>query len=117
MAQVTWHSLIFPNAPWRRPIAHCADAPVRFRTVRRALSMKVVLLHHTLEPFSFRSANHIYIVACLKLGNAQIDLAFGKISCQAKLAHKSLRLDPGLLELPKQRLANARFLLHAEPNL
>src|SRR6266540_6595466 len=102
MAQVTWHSLIFPNAPLRRPIAHCADAPVRFRTVRRALSMKVVLLHHTLEPFSFRSANHIYIVPCLKLGNTQIDLAFGKILRQAKLAHKSLRLGACLFEFAEQ---------------
>src|SRR5690349_8908489 len=99
--EVPWHSLVLPNASWCRTIADCADAPVCFRTVRRTLSMKIMLFHHPLKSFSFRSANHIHIVAYLKLGNAQIDLAFGKISPQAKLAHKSLRLDPGLLELPK----------------
>src|SRR5207302_11506038 len=115
--EVPWHSLVLPNSARCRTIADCADAPVCFRTVRRTLSMKIMLFHHPLKSFSFRSANHIYIVACLKLCNAQIDLAFGKISPQAKLAHKSLRLDPGLLELPKQRLGNARFLLHAKSNL
>src|SRR5262245_1610814 len=101
-AQVPWHSHVFPNAAWSRTIAHGADPPVRLRTMRGALSMEVMLLHHALKSFSFRPANHIHVIACLKLCDAQIDLAFGKISCQAKLAHKSLRLDPGLLELPKQ---------------
>src|SRR5207302_10708728 len=108
---MTRHSLVLPNAAGGRTIADCADAPVCVRTVRRALPGKVMLLHHPLKSFSFRSANHIHILACLKLCNAQIDLAFEKISRQAKLAHKSLRRDPGLLELPKQRLANARVLL------
>src|SRR5438132_13317127 len=117
VTEVTRHSLVLPDASWCRTIADRADAPVCFRTVRRALSMKIVLLHHALKSFSFRPANHIHIVACLKLCNAQIDLAFGKISRQAKLAHKFLRLDPGLLELPKQRLANARFLLRTKSNL
>src|ERR1700751_4335649 len=117
VTEMTWHSLVLPNASWRGTIADRTDTPVCFRTVRRALPMKVVLLHHTLKSFSFRSANHIHKVAYLKLGNAQIDLAFAKICRQAKLTHKSLRPDTSLLELPKQRLGNARFFLRTKPNL
>src|SRR5258707_4122281 len=98
VAEMARHALVFPNTSWRRTIADCSDAPVRFRTVRCALSMKVVPLHHTLKPFPFRSANDIDIVAGLKLRDAQIDLAFGKIVDQAKLAHEFLRLHPSLLE-------------------
>src|ERR1043166_2351912 len=117
ITKMTWHSLVFPNATWCRTIADGTDAAVRFRTMRRALPGKVMLLHHALKTFPLRSPDYIDVIACLKLGHAQIDLAFGKISCQAKLAHKSLRLDPGLLELPEQRLAHARFLLRTKSNL
>src|SRR6266480_5353223 len=84
MPQMTWHSLVFPNPSRRRTIADRTDAPVRLRTVRRALSMKVVLLHHTLKSFSLGSANHIHVIARLKLRNTQVDLAFGKIAFEAK---------------------------------
>src|ERR1041385_7665991 len=57
VTQVTWHSLVLPDAARRRTIADGADAPVRFRTVSRALPGEIVLLHHTLEAFSLRSAN------------------------------------------------------------
>src|SRR5438067_1098769 len=67
VTEMTWRSLVFPNPAGSRTIADCADAAVRFRTVRRALSMKVVPFHHALKPFSFRSANHIDVIACLKL--------------------------------------------------
>src|SRR5882762_9039861 len=117
IAEMARHALVFPNPSWRGPIADCADAPVRFRTVRRALPMKVVLLHHTLKSFTFRSANHIDIVARLKLRNAQIDLAFGKIVAQAKLAHEFLRSYACLLEFAKQRFGHARFLLCSEADL
>src|SRR5207244_11562296 len=91
MPQMTWHSLVLPNPSRRRTIADRTDATVRLRTVRRALSMKVVLLHHTLKSFSLRSANHIHIVARLKLLNTQVDLALSEIACEAKLAHKFRR--------------------------
>src|ERR1043165_9759304 len=68
--QVTWHSLILPNAARCRTIADGADAPVGFRTVSRALPREIVLLHHALKAFSLRSANHIDIIAWLKLRHA-----------------------------------------------
>src|SRR5581483_10087955 len=70
ITHVTGHSHVFPNSPRSRTVADCANAPVRFRTVRRALSMKVVLLHHALKSFSFRSADHVDIVTRLKLRDA-----------------------------------------------
>ena len=70
VAKMTGHSHIFPNSSGSRSIADCARSPVCFRAVRSALSVKVVLLHHALEPFAFRTANHVDIVACLKLGDA-----------------------------------------------
>jgi hypothetical protein len=73
------HALVFPNPSGRGPIADRANAPVRLRTVRRALAMKVVPLHDTLKSFSLRSADYINIVTRLKLRDAEIDLAFGKI--------------------------------------
>src|SRR6266481_6689209 len=117
VAEVTWHSLVLPNPSRRRTIANRTDAPMRLRTVRRALPMKVMFLHHTLKSFSLGSANHIHVIARLKLRNAQVDLAFGKITCEAKLAHKLLRLDSRLLELTNQCFRNAGFLLRTEPNL
>jgi len=76
---VTWHTLVLPNASRRGTIANRADAPVRFRPVRRALPSEVVLLHHALKAFAFRAADYIDEVAWLKLRNAQVDLALGKI--------------------------------------
>src|SRR5437667_12835045 len=107
MPQMTWHSLVLPNPSRRRTIADRTDAPVRLRTVRRALSMKVVLLHHALKPFSLRPANHIHVIARLKLRNAQVDLALGEIAFETKLTNKFLRPDSSLLELTKQRFRNA----------
>ena len=95
---MTGHTLVLPNASRRGTIANRADAPVRFRTVRRALPMEVVLLHHALKAFAFRAADYIDEVAWLKLRNAQIDLPFGKILFQAKFTHKPLGLDSGLLK-------------------
>src|SRR5436309_709236 len=107
VAEVTWHSLVLPNPSRRGTIADRTDAPVRLRTVRRALSMKVVLLHHSLKSFSLGSANHIHVIARLKLCNTQVDLALGEIAFETKLTNKSLRLDSSLLELTKQRFRNA----------
>jgi len=78
IAHVTGHTLVLPNASRRGTIANRADAPVRFRTVRRALPSKVVFLHHALKAFAFRAADYIDEVAWLKLRNAQVDLALGK---------------------------------------
>src|SRR5213075_271033 len=90
---------------------------MRFRTVRRSLPREVMLLHHALKTFAFRAANHIDEIARLKLRNAQVDVALGKIASQAKFAHESLRFDSGLLEFTDQCLRHARFLLHPEPDL
>src|SRR6266436_9665774 len=98
MAHVTGHTLVLPNASRCRTITNRADAPVRFRTVRRALPSEVMLLHHALKTFAFRAPNHIDEVARLKLRNAQVDVAFGKIGLQAKFAHESLRFGSGLFE-------------------
>src|SRR4029077_3346307 len=111
------HSLVLPNASGRRAIANRADTPVRLRTVRRALPMEVVLLHHALKAFAFRAANYIDEVARLKLRHAQVDVAFGKIVSQSKFAHDSLRPNSGLLEFTDQCLRHARFLLRPEPDL
>src|SRR5439155_27240585 len=117
IAHVTGHTLVFPNTSRRGTIADRADAPVHFRTVRRALPGEVVLLHETLKTLAFRAANHINEIAGLKLRNAQVDLALGKIVLQTKFAHKSLWLDSGFLEFTDYCLGHARFLLCAEPNL
>src|SRR5215467_12276164 len=98
IAHVTRHSLVLPNASRCRAITHRTDAPVHFRTVSGALPGKIVFLHHALEPFAFRTADHINEVASLKLGNAQVDLALGKIVLQAKFADKPLWFGSSLLE-------------------
>ena len=113
--------MVFPNTARRRTIADRTDAPMRFRTVCRALSVEVVLLHHALKSFSLRSSNHIDIVARLKLRNAQIDLAFRKIAGQAKLAHEFLRLDASLFEFAQatvwsRAIPSARRTRPARPN-
>jgi hypothetical protein len=117
VAHMTRHSHIFPNTSRSRTIAHRTNAPMRFRTVRRSLAVKVVLLHHTLKSFSLRSSNHIDIVTRLKLRNAQIDFAFRKIIGQAKFAHEFLRANASLFEFAKQRFGHAGFLLHAKSDL
>src|SRR5438105_4847247 len=117
ITHVTWHSLIFPNAAGRRAIAYCADAPMRLRSVRRALPREVVLFHYALETLAFRATNHIHEIARLELRNAQVDLALREILLQTKFAHDSLWLDSSFLEFTDQRFAHARFLLHAEPDL
>ena len=40
---------------------------------------EVVLLHHALEAFALRLADHIDPIARLKLRDAQVDLAFRRI--------------------------------------
>src|SRR5438128_9665484 len=59
ITEVTWHSLVLPDASRRRAIADRANPPVRLRTVRRALAGEVMPLHHALKSFSLRPANHI----------------------------------------------------------
>src|SRR5215831_3859654 len=98
IAHMTWHTLVLPNASRRGAIADRTDAPVHFRTVRRSLSGKIVFLHHALESFAFRATNYIHEIARLKLRNAQIHLAFGKIILQTKFAHKPLRFGSGFFE-------------------
>src|SRR5262249_25760392 len=117
IAHVTRHSLIFPNAARCRAIADCADAPMHLRTVRRTLPCEVVLFHYALETLAFGATNHIHEIAGLKLGDAQVDLAFREIVLQAKFAHESLWLDSSLLEFTDQRFAHARFLLRAARDL
>src|SRR5215470_15761706 len=114
---MTGHSLVLPNTARSRTIADRANAPVCFRTVRRALSVEVVLLHHTLKSFSLGPADYIDIVARLKLCNAQVDFAFWEIIAQAKLAHEFSRFHARLFEFAEQRLGDAGFLLHGEANL
>src|SRR6266480_3715078 len=66
IAHVTRHAHVFPNSPRSRTVTNRANAPVRFRPVRRSLSLKVVPFHHALESFAFRSADYVHIVAGLK---------------------------------------------------
>src|SRR5262245_41310643 len=117
IAHVPGHTLVLPNASRRGTIANRADAPVHFGTVRRSLPGEVMLLHHTLKTFAFRAPNHIDEVARLKLRNAQVDVAFGKIVLHAKFAHESLRLNPSLPEFTDQSLRHARFLLGPKSDL
>src|SRR4029077_4928413 len=56
ITKMTRHSLVFPNTTRRTTVADRADAAMRFRAVRRALSMEVVFLHHAFEPFVLGSA-------------------------------------------------------------
>src|SRR5205807_533013 len=49
--KVTRHPHVLPNASRRRSIAYCTTTPMGFRTMRRALSVEVVFLHHTLKAF------------------------------------------------------------------
>ena len=92
VTHMTGHAHVFPNPAGSGTIADGAVAPMRLRTVRRALAGEVVLLHHALEAFALRSADHIDEIAGLKLRDAQIDLAFRRIRFEAKFPHKFLRL-------------------------
>ncbi len=92
VAQVAGHSHVLPNPARRGTIADRAVAAVRLRTVRRALSVEVVLLHHALEAFALRATDHIDEIAGLKLRDGEIDFAFRQIGLQTKLAHETFRL-------------------------
>src|SRR5204862_7858877 len=52
VTHVTRHSHVFPNTAGSRTIADRANAPVRFRSMCRTLSVEVVPLHHALTSFS-----------------------------------------------------------------
>jgi hypothetical protein len=80
----------FPTAPFRR----CVLEPCA-----RALSVKVVFLHDPLKSFALRATDDVDEIARLKLRDAQIDLAFRRISFQAKLAQKFFGLGAGLFEV------------------
>ncbi len=87
---------------------------MRFRTVRCALALEVVLLHHALEPLALRPPDDIHPITRLKLRHVQIDVSLRRVSLEAKLPHQFLRLGTGLLEFAEPRLRHARFLLRAE---
>src|SRR4029450_8254045 len=70
ITQVTRHPHVFPNTARSRTIADGTNPPMRFRTVCCTLPVKVVLFHHALKSFAFRSADHVHIVTCLKLRDA-----------------------------------------------
>src|SRR5205807_3122550 len=53
------HSHILPNTARSGTIADGTIAAMRLRTVRRALPIEVVLLHHALEAFAFGATNHV----------------------------------------------------------
>src|SRR5204863_1786772 len=101
----------------RGSIPDRAVAPMSLGTMRCALPGKIVFLHHTLETFALRSPDDIDVIAGLKLSDIKIDLAFGRIGFEAKLAHKFFRLDPCLLEFAEQLFGQARLLLRVKPNL
>src|SRR5205823_13313043 len=82
IAEMARHALVLPNPSGRGPIADRANAPVRLRTVRCALPMKVVLLHHALKSFSLRSADYIDIVTRLKLRNVRLISPSGRSSAR-----------------------------------
>ena len=52
--------------------------------MRRALALEVMLLHHTLEAFSFRPPNYIDPIARLKLSDVQIDVPLRRISIETQ---------------------------------
>src|SRR5216110_2866911 len=58
---------------------HRRNGAVRFRAVGCALPIEVVLLHHALEAFAFRAADHIDKIARLELGDGEIHFALGDI--------------------------------------
>src|SRR5947209_2092193 len=90
---------------------------MRFRSVRSALSVKIMFLHHTLETFSLRAPDHIHEIAGLKLADAEIHFALRQIISQSKLANEFLRPDVRFLEVTELGFAHARFLLRRETNL
>src|SRR6187401_347680 len=49
VTHVSGHPHIFPNPTWGGTIADGAVPAVRFRTMGRALTGEIVLLHHALE--------------------------------------------------------------------
>jgi len=61
------HTHVFPDPARSRTIANGAIPPVCLGTVRCTLPMHVVFLHHPLESFAFRAADHIDEVARLKI--------------------------------------------------
>ena len=96
---MAWHPHVFPNPSGCGTISDGAVAAMRLRTVRRALAVEIVFLHHALETLSLRAADHIHEISRLKLRDAQIHFAFRQIGFQTKFAHESLRFDIRLLEV------------------
>ncbi len=92
VTHVTRHAHVLPNATRGGTIADGAVAPVRLRTVRRALALEVVLLHDALEAFALGLANHIDPITRLKLRDCEVDLALRRIRREAKFPHEFLRL-------------------------
>ena len=84
--------------------------------MRRALTLEIMFLHHTLKTFALRSTDHIDPIAWLKLSDVQIDVSFWRVSRETKLLYQSFRFGSGLLEFAEQRLRHARFFLRAEPH-
>jgi len=99
VTQVPRHAHILPNSTRSRTIADGAVPTMGLRSVSRTLAVEVVLLHHTLETFALGAANHVHKLARLKLGDAQIQLAFRGICRQPKFADELLRFGAGLLEI------------------
>src|SRR2546423_860946 len=116
VAHVTRHAHVLPDATRRGTIADGAVSAMRLRSVGRALAVEIVFFHHALEPFALRAADDVNPVARLKLRDAQIDFAFGRIRPQPKFLHQLLRLGTGCLEFAQQCLGHARFLLRIEPD-
>ena len=78
-----------PTAPLRRCVFEPCAAP---------WPCEIVLLHYALKTFALRRADHIDPIARLKLRDAQIDLALGRIRLEAKFLHQFLRLGARRLE-------------------
>ena len=90
------HAHVLPNPARSGTIADGAVAPMRLRTVRRALAMHVVFLHHALKAFAFGAADHIDQIARLKLRDVQIHLAFRRIRLEPKFARQIFSARPRL---------------------
>src|ERR1700736_5422171 len=83
-----------------------------FRPMRSALACKSMLFHDALKSLTFRAANYIDKFARLKLVDADVKFSLDLHPIgQPKFSNEFFRFGAALLEMPEERLGNARFFL------
>ena len=96
VAHMTRHAHVFPDATWSGAVADGAVAAVRLGTMRCALALEIVLLHHALETFALGFADNVDPIARLKLRDREIDVAFRSVFRETKFPNELFRFRASL---------------------